>query len=187
MERLSAIDRDHMTAQQRAIYDDIVSGPRGDIRGPFLSWMHSPELADRAQKLGAFLRFKTRFSRRHSELAILITAAVWQAQFEWWAHARIAREAGLEDAIIDALQAGARPRFTSAEDGAIYDFVSELHHSHRVGDDAFKRVRDLFGEPATVELVALVGYYVMVAMTLNVFKVPLPEGETLPFPDAETG
>lgn len=185
MSRLPTINVENMTPEQKAIHDKIVSGPRGSIKGPFLSWMHSPEFADRAQNLGHFVRFNTSFDKRHSELAILITGATWKAQFEWWAHARIAREAGLEDHFIDALQRGEDPDFSDPKDQAIYVFVTELHQTHRVSESAYKTVENLFGTQATVELVGIVGYYVLVAMTLNVFQVPVPDGEALPFPEAE--
>ena len=103
MSRIDALAPEDMTEHQRRVHDAIIAGPRGSAPGPFNALLRSPELADRAQSLGAFCRFETTFEPKLSELAILVTARLWSAQFEWWAHARLAREAGLDPAIIAAI------------------------------------------------------------------------------------
>lgn len=104
--RLTPLDEMRMDADQRRVLEEILSGPRGNLDGPFLAWIHSPGLADHAQRLGAFCRYGTRLELRLTELAILVTAAWWQSQAEWQIHAPIAREAGIDDAVIEALRAG---------------------------------------------------------------------------------
>jgi len=171
-----------MTEAQRRVHDAIVGGRRGSIRGPFPAWLHSPELADRAQNLGEYVRFETSLGARLSELAILVTARFWTSNFEWYAHAMLAREAGLEDPIIDAIEAGVRPRFEHDDDELIYDLATTLHRRHHIGDDLFARGVDRFGHRGMVDLVGVCGYYTLVSMTLNVYRMPVPEGAEEPFP-----
>lgn len=183
MTRLPQIPTEKLTPEQRRVHDAIVAGPRGGVRGPFAAWLRSPELADRAQKLGEFLRFNTSLSKRLNEMAIIITARAWTAQYEWYAHARLAREAGLDDAIIKAIAERRRPDRMAEDEAVVYDFCTELHRDHRVSDATWKRAVAAFGETGAVELIGVSGYYVLVAMTLNVAEVQLPEGEPLPLSD----
>src|SRR5690348_14800030 len=98
-----------MSPAQRHVAEAIASGPRGGLRGPFQAWLRSPELADRLQKVGEYLRFSSSVPRRLNELAILITARTWDAEFEWWAHHQLALEAGLAHAVAADIAAGRRP------------------------------------------------------------------------------
>jgi 4-carboxymuconolactone decarboxylase len=176
MPRLGEIDRAKLSDAQRRVVDEIQSGPRGGLRGPFWAWLRSPELADRAQKLGEQVRFKSTLPPRLFELAVLVTASTWKAQFEWYAHAPLARKAGLADDVIDALQKGARPRFAKPDEAAVYDFATELYARRRVSDAAYAAALAQLGERGVVELVGVLGYYALVSMTLNVFGVEVPEG-----------
>jgi 4-carboxymuconolactone decarboxylase len=176
MSRLAPLEPARLTPEQKKVYDDILAGPRGGIGGPFAAWLRSPALADRAQKLGEFCRFNTSLPKRLSELAILMTARHWTAQFEWYAHARMAREAGLADAIIEAIRVRQRPAAMQDDEAAIYDFCNEAYALHYVTDDTYARAIALFGEPTVVELVGVIGYYCLVSLTLNVFRMPLPDG-----------
>src|SRR5215207_10529419 len=106
MPRLSPLDLNKLTPEQKKVADAIVAGPRGGLRGPFEPWLRSPGLADRAQKLGEFCRFNSSLPPVLSELAILVTAKHWRAQFEWWAHARLAAGAGVEDDVIETIRLG---------------------------------------------------------------------------------
>lgn len=180
MSRIDVLSPDAMTQDQRRVYDAIIAGPRGAVAGPFNALLRSPELADRAQALGAFCRFGTKFEPKLSELAILVTARLWSAQFEWWAHARLAQEAGLDPAIIAAIEARRQPTFADPDEQAVYQFATMLSHEHRVADAVYQDVRDRFGEQGVAELVGILGYYTLVSMTLNTFEVPVPEGETPP-------
>jgi 4-carboxymuconolactone decarboxylase len=176
MDRLPPLNLDTLSERQKEIYAAIAAGPRGSVRGPFPAWIRSPELADRGQKLGEFCRFHTAFDDRLSELAILMCARFWTAQYEWYAHAAMARKGGLADAIIDAIAKRERPAMADDE-AAVHDFCQELHRDHNVSDATYQRVMDQFGERGVVELIGISGYYTMVSMTLNVANVRLPDGE----------
>jgi 4-carboxymuconolactone decarboxylase len=174
--RFPALAPEAMTAEQRATAEAIQSGPRGGLRGPFQAWLRSPELANRLQKVGEFVRFNSTVPARLNELAILITARAWDAQFEWWAHHRLALEAGLDPAVAADIAEGRRPGSMQADEAAVYDFCTELRTTRRVGDATLERALDLLGEQGVVELIGVSGYYDVVSMTLNVAEVPLPDG-----------
>lgn len=174
MSRLTELDRAELSGQQETIYQDILKSRNGRIEGPFKAWLHSPEFADRAQKLGAFCRYDTSLPSRLSELAILITARWWEAEVEWHIHAPIARQAGLSAELIAALQADERPVFQQDDEAILYDFARELFARRQVSDETYRRAVELFGEKTVVELVGVLGYYALVAMTLNVFEVEAP-------------
>lgn len=178
MSRLGKFDPAKLAPEQRKIYDAIVSGPRGSIGGPFVPWLESPVLADRAQKLGEFCRFNTSLPKRLSELAILVTARYWKAQFEWYAHERMAREGGLAQPIIDAIRERLPPPGMQDDEKAVYEFASEAYALHYVSNETYQRAVKLLGQQAVVELVGILGYYCLVSLTLNIFQVGLPEGET---------
>jgi 4-carboxymuconolactone decarboxylase len=184
--RVAILAEDTLTPPQRALLDSIRSGPRGasvNIRGPFAVFLHAAEFGELAQKLGGFCRYKTRVPPRLSEFAILVTAKLWHAQYEWFAHVPQAERAGVKPATIRELHQGRPPKSAPRDEQAIYDFVQELYKTRRVSDKTFKRVSAILGEAATVEFVGILGYYVLISMILNVFRMPLPEGEALPFPE----
>jgi len=183
MERLPELDTHQLSTEQRQIYDDIVASRGGSIAGPFAAWLRSPVLADRAQSLGEFCRYLTSLPARLSELAILITANQWRANVEWQIHAPIARREGLSDKVISALQAGEEPPFELADERAVYQLAQQLYETRRVSDEAYQAAVVALGESAVVELVGILGYYALVAMTLNVFKVELTDQHHLPFAD----
>ncbi|BEU28479.1 carboxymuconolactone decarboxylase family protein [Paraburkholderia sp. 22B1P] len=174
----------HVTSasdEQKAVLQDILSGPRGNLDGPFLGWIFSPELAQNAQQLGAFCRYRTGLPLRLSELAILVTAARWRSQAEWHIHHPIALNAGLPDDVAEALRVGDTPIFADADDKLIYDFATELYETKRVSDLTYHASVTRFGHKVVVNLVGLLGYYALVAMTLNAFGMRA-EGQTdLPF------
>jgi 4-carboxymuconolactone decarboxylase len=165
-----------MTPRQREVAEAIAGGPRGGLRGPFQAWLRSPEVADRFQRVGEYVRFQSSIPPALNELAILVTAREWTAQFEWHAHHALAMKAGLPPAIAEAIARGERPEGMDADQSAAYDFATELHREHSVSDATYAAVVERFGEQGVVDLVAACGYYVAVAMTLNVARVPLPEG-----------
>lgn len=169
-----------MNAEQRAVYDDIISGPRARLVGPLRAALHNPALADRWQKMGALLRFGTSISARHSELAILVTARRWNSQLEWYVHAAAAQVAGLPQAVIDAMLVAAPPQFDDAGDAAVYEYARQILQQGVVDEPAYQQVLTIFGEAGTVELTAIVGYYSMVAMTLNAHHIPLPDEGVVP-------
>lgn len=189
MTRIQMPARQDMSARQAEIYDATVSGPRGKAPAPLAAWLASPELASRAQHLGAFVRYGTSLPAVLSELAILVTARHWNAHYEWYAHKKEALKAGLAPAIIDAIAADAAPEFADDGERLVYEFSVQLHAQHRVGDTLYAQAVARLGTPAVVELVGVIGYYTLVAMTLNVFDIGLPAGvaadlPVLPAPDA---
>lgn len=180
MPRLAPLDLNNLTPEQKSVADEIVSGPRGGLRGPFEAWLRSPGLADHAQKLGEHVRFGTSLPRDLSELAIILTGKRWKAQFEFWAHARMAKEAGIAEDIVEAIRLGTPPTFRRPEEQLIYDFVTEYFATNRVSQPTYDRALAAFGETGVVDLVGTVGYYTLVSMTLNVFEVALPDGVAEP-------
>ena len=180
MARLPMPAAGDMTGRQREILDAIVSGPRGAARGPFAALLRSPELCARAQELGAFCRYGTGLGPRLSELAILITAREWTAQYEWYAHARLAREAGLDEAVIEAIRGRKRPAAMAADEAAVYGLATELYATRRVSDGTYAQAVAELGEQGVVEVLGIMGYYCLVSMVLNVSGVELPEGEPEP-------
>lgn len=173
--RISLPAPETMNPEQRAVYDDIVGGRRARLVGPLRAALHNPALADRWQKLGALLRFGTSIAPRQSELAILVTARRWNSQLEWLIHAADGLAAGLPQGVIDAMLVAAPPVFADAGDAAVYEYTRQLLQHGVVDDDAYGLVLAAFGEAGTVELTAIVGYYSMVAMTLNAHRIPLPD------------
>ncbi len=181
--RLPELTDATMTQDQRRVLDAILQGPRGNLDGPFLAWVHSPELADPAQQLGAYCRYHTSLPLRLSELAILVTAQWWQSQAEWQIHASIALAAGLNQEQIEALRQGLKPPFSEQDEALVYRIGTELYATRRISNALYQEAVALFGEPALVELVGIYGYYALVAMTLNVFAVDREVEDDLPFPE----
>ncbi|MDU8357524.1 carboxymuconolactone decarboxylase family protein [Pseudomonas syringae group sp. J309-1] len=179
--RLSELTEASMDEAQRSVLKDILAGPRGNLDGPFLAWIHSPELASHAQQLGAFCRYGTRLELRLTELAILFTAAWWQSQAEWQIHEPIARAAGVADSVIEALRLQVVPQFAREDEELVYSLGKSLYETRRINEDLYANAIQVFGEPGLVELVGVFGYYSLVAMTLNVFAVRRDTDAPLPF------
>ena len=180
MPRLAPLHPSQFTPEQQRIADAITARRGGALGGPFLPWMRSPELCDRAQRLGEFCRFHSSLEPFLSEFAIIVTAHYWRAQYEFFAHARMARAAGVSDAIVEAVRTGAEPPLEDERHRAIYAFVTEYFATHRVADATYERAIAALGERGVVDLVGIVGYYCLVSLTLNVFEVALPDGEPEP-------
>jgi 4-carboxymuconolactone decarboxylase len=181
MSRLPDLPLEKLTPAQRKVHDAIVAGPRGVVQGPLKVWLHSAELASRAQELGAFCRYHTSLPRRLSELAILITGAHWKAGFEWFVHAPAGIAAGLDPAAVEAIRTGKMPSLAEPDEAALYEFTCELLESRRVSDTTYRRAVSELGNTGVVELIGILGYYTLISMTIVAFEVPLPGGETDPF------
>jgi 4-carboxymuconolactone decarboxylase len=182
--RLALIDEAHMNEAQRALLEAIRSGPRGKSitpRGPFAVWLHAPEFGHLAQTLGGHCRYKTALPPRLSEFAILCTARLWRAQYEWFAHAPMAEKAGVTLKTIANLRAGREPKSAPKDERAIHAFIRELYKTNRVNDGTYKRVHASLGDTGMVELVGILGYYVLISMTLNVFRMMPPADAELAF------
>ena len=171
-----------MSEAQLKVYRDLASGPRGGVRGPFNALLRSPVLADRAQKLGEYLRFESSIPSRLNEFAILITARHWNAQYEWHAHHIHAMKAGLNPAVAADLAQGKRPANMQDDEVIVYDFCTELHKNKVVSDKTLQAAFAKFGERGVVDLIGVSGYYTLVSMILNVDKQPLPAGTPPPLP-----
>lgn len=182
--RLPPFSIDEASPEQKEVLRAILSGPRGNLDGPFLSWIHSPGLAGRAQELGAFCRYGTGLPLRLSELAILCTAAAWKSQAEWHIHHPIGIDAGLDAAVLEDIRQGRAPRFRQPDELLVWRFVRDLYEHKRVSDAIYREAVERFGVATVVNLVGLLGYYALVAMSLNVFGVVAQGQVGLPFPEA---
>ncbi len=196
MSRLPELERDKLGAAESALFDAITGGkrstaqgasayitPAGGLRGPFNALLYAPHVGDLAQRLGERLRFDGILLPRQREIAVLCVAASWRANYEWWAHARIARECGLADAVIEAIRQRAQPPLDAPDERLVHDYARALLDQHRVGDDLYRDTMAVLGEAALVELVVLLGYYSLISMVLVGFEVPIPDGEAPPFGD----
>lgn len=183
--RLPVIPEDKMSPAQRDLVAAISSGPRGAYRpqGPFAVFLQSPEYGHLAQQLGAHCRYNTVIPPRLSEFAILVTARLWRAQYEWFAHAPIAEKAGVKKQTIADLRAGRTPTKAARDEKLIYAVIQELYATKRVSQGNYAKLQKLFGDAGTVEFVGILGYYTLVAMSLNVFQMLPPAGEALAFPE----
>jgi 4-carboxymuconolactone decarboxylase len=166
-----------MSEAQQTVTNRILSGPRGGkwLRGPFEALLHSPNLAEAVQELGVKIRFESSIPTALNELAILVTARRWTAEFEWHAHRSLALGAGLDEQVIDAIARGAQPRL-DADAAAVYVFARQLLEKGTVEDDAWKAVVDRWGKKGVADLIGTVGYYCLVSFILNVDRYPLPDG-----------
>jgi len=182
-DRFPTLAPEQMTPAQKAVADEIMSGPRKTLGGPFNAWLRSPEMADRMQKVGEQIRFHSSVPRKLNEFAILITARAWNAKYEWYAHYPLALQAGLEPAVAADLAQGRRPRGMSPDEAAVYDFSTELRRDRKVSDATFAAAQSLLGDQGVIDLIAVNGYYDLVSMTLNVAEVATPDDGPLPLPD----
>jgi len=176
MPRINLPDPSQMNEDQLKVYNKVVSGPRGKVQGPLRAAIHNAELADRWQALGELLRYKTSLPPRLSEIAILITGRSCQSPFDWYALRIEAERIGLESDIIEGILQFRKSKLLNDAESIVFDFALELNQTKSVCDSVYQKAVVNFGEKTVVELTALVGYYTMVAMTLNAHEIPLPEG-----------
>ncbi|WP_353808294.1 carboxymuconolactone decarboxylase family protein [Agromyces sp. SYSU T00194] len=181
--RLDVTPYDDMTDRQRELADRIIA-KRGKIGGPFKVWLHSPELCDRTESLGAFVRFDCSMPERIREYSLLVAARYFDAQFSWNAHVDKAVETGVPAGAIEALATWGEPDFgDDAELSAFHDFAVELLTTHFVSDETFARLKELFTDQQLVDAIGLLGNFTMLSMCLNTFQVDLQADRTPPFPD----
>ena len=175
--RFPELSPETYTDEQRQVADAIQSGPRGGgLRGPFNALLRSPQLCDLVQRVGAYVRYSSCIPAPLNELAICMAGRKWGAQYEFYAHRRLAIEAGLAPAILDSVANGRRPEAMPPDETTVYEFVMSLLGTGQVPDARYQAVIDRFGERGVMDLVGAVGYYSLVSMVLNVAQVPLPEG-----------
>ena len=175
-DRFRPLTYDEMTPAQRTMIEHVLAGPRGSVDGPFNVQLRSPEMGDLGQQFGASTRFATSVPRKLYELAIIVTARHWTAQFEWYAHRRAAVQAGISPAVAAAIAEGRRPSGMPPDEQAVYNFATELLETKQVSDATFDAAKKLLGERGVVELINVMGWYGTVSMFLNVDRYPLPEG-----------
>lgn len=185
MPRLSELKTDALDEAQRSVLEAIESGPRGSMGlvGPFGIWVRSPTIGQMVQSLGSAVRFETSLAEDVKEVAICTVGTHYHAKFEFAAHQRLARHAGVSEAVIEALQLGIDPQFDTPALTASYRIARGLLNDHRLDDETYSAGIDVFGESGLIELVSVIGYYCLVSLTLNAFEVPITENMTDPFPD----
>jgi 4-carboxymuconolactone decarboxylase len=175
-DRFKPLTWDEMTPAQRTMVEHLFAGPRAGANGPFNVLLRSPEMGDIAQQFGASMRFNQSMPRKLNEMAIIITARYWTAQYEWYAHKRAALQAGLNPAIVEAIQNGKRPAGMAKDETAVYTFCTEVLNTKHVTDATFQTAKDAVGEKGVVDLMGVMSWYQMVSMLLNVDRYPLPDG-----------
>lgn len=181
--RLDVIPHDQMTERQRELADRIIA-KRGKIGGPFKVWLHSPELCDRVEALGAFVRFDCSMPERIREYALLIASRKFDAQFSWNSHVDKAVAVGVPSEAVDALARRERPDFgDDVELQAFHDFADELLETHFVSDETFAHLRTVFTDQQLVDAIGLLGNFTLLSMCLNTFQVDLQADRVPPFPD----
>jgi len=183
--RFPILKPEQMTPQQRALADVIASGPRGGLKRPYLALIHHPDLANHLQALGEHLRFGTGLSPALVEIPILVTARRWNCDYEWAAHARIARNAGLADNVIAAIGRGIHASIAdhlTSDEALLYAFAQETVDHGNPSDQTYDAVVARYSVQTALDLLALCGYYTLLAFVLNTADFPLPEGTT-PLPD----
>jgi len=180
--RFKPLHESDMNEVQLKAARELAGGLRGRFNpyGPNAALLRSPELMERNQKVGEYLRYKSSIPTRLNEFAILITARQWNSQTEWVGHHELALKAGLSPAVAADLAQGKRPAGMKEDEAAVYDFCKELHEKKSVGDAAYRAALAQFGERGVVDLIGISGYYTMVSMVLNVERHPLPDGVSAP-------
>ncbi len=183
MNRLPYLRRDDLGPDGQEVWDSVVGSrgatlvnEQGGLVGPFNAFVHAPDVGRHLTSLGRVLRFETSIERRLTEVAIITVGARWKAEFEWWAHARMARRHGVADAVVDAIGRGEEPAFELDDERTVYTIARQLTETGRVDQDAYAAAQQLLGDTGVVELVSLCGYYTLVSFLLNAFAVPLPPG-----------
>jgi 4-carboxymuconolactone decarboxylase len=178
--RLATLSYDQLSPEQKVAWDEVVAGPRKKMHGPFFIWLHNPELLSRGQKLGLYARFQSSLPQRLSELCILIIAAHWKAAGEWVDHAPIARDLGVDTDALEALRQGLPAEFKKADEAATYELAQELLNTRNVSDATYARVKAVLGERGILDVVAVLGYYSLIAMSMKTFALR-PDSGSNPF------
>ena len=178
LDRMPAIPEAQMSPDQKRVMDEIAAGPRGRIGGPFIPLMRSPELMNRLQKVGEYLRFQNTVGLRNSEFAVLIVARHWSQPIEWAIHRPIAEKEGVLPATCDAIAEGRRPDNMTDDETLIYNVLEELRNNRSMSDPTYAQLLKRFGEQGVIDLVAHYGYYSLLAMTMNVARTAVPENGT---------
>ncbi len=183
--RFSQLMMDQLTDQQKPIAEQIMKVSSVGIGGPYNPLLRSPVLGQRMFDLLHYLRWETSVPLKLNEFAILIIGRQWRSQVEWLAHAPLAIKAGLSPDIVAELKANKRPSNMPPQESVVYDFVTELTSQHAVSDETFNRAKELLGKQQVVDLTAVAGSYVAVAMLLAMSEQDVPPGREPPFKPGE--
>lgn len=181
-DRMPPIPQDQWTDAQKKAAQEIVSGPRKELVGPFIPLLRSPEYMSRLQHVGEYLRYNTKLGANISEFIILLIARRWTQQFEWYSHESLALKAGVKPETIKAIAEAHRPSEMTPDETMIYDFVNELHARQSVSDPVYAQIVGRFGEQGVIDIAGLCGYYTLLGMLMNTTRTPLPPGKTPPLP-----
>jgi 4-carboxymuconolactone decarboxylase len=179
-DRMPPIPVDKLSDAQKKAADAFAQGRGYEIRGPFVPLIRSPEVMLRAKAMGDYLRFSSSLGPRLNEMVILITAREWTQQYEWQAHAAIARKEGLRAEVVEAIADGRRPPAMAEDEEAAYDMATEILRLKRVSDATYRRAVARFGEQGVIDLLGVVGYYNFLAIVMNATRTALPENVSEP-------
>jgi len=177
-DRMPPIAPDKLTDAQKQAIEAFKAARSADVSGPFIPLLRSPEVLTRARALSDYLRYRSALPPRLSEFVILMTARAWTQNYEWNAHEPLARQAGLNPAIIKAIADGRRPDGMADDEEVLFTFCDELRRNQSVSDPTYARAVAKFGEQGVIDTIGLTGYYTMIAMVLNTARTPLPAGAT---------
>jgi 4-carboxymuconolactone decarboxylase len=175
-DRMPPIPAAQLTDLQKQAMSEFAAARGGQVSGPFVPLLRSPEVMNRARAMGDYLRFKSTLPPQLSEFMILITAREWTQQYEWEAHAKLALKAGVTAQTVDAIAQGRRPEHLTEDEAILYDLSTELQHNKSVSDGTYARAVSRYGEQGVIDAVGITGYYTMLAMVLNTARTPLPAG-----------
>ena len=179
-ERMAAIPREQWTDSQAKAAAEFTKMRGQEPFGPFAVMLRSPEVMLRAGAMGDYMRYKTALPRALNEMIILLTARHWSQQFEWYVHQPMALQAGLGETIVHAISKGRRPEKMSADETVVYEFTTELLRLQNVGDDAYAKARDRFGESGVIDMVGVAGYYSFLSMMMNTARTAVPADSEVP-------
>jgi 4-carboxymuconolactone decarboxylase len=180
--RFAPLTADELTQVQKAWADMIAAPPRNAkfVNPPYRAYIRNPDLAPRLSALSDYLRWNTSLPPRLSELAILITARQWTAQYEWFAHYPLALKGGLDPKVAGDIAAGKRPDNMRDDETALYDLATALYRDRKVSDPIYKAALEKFGERGIMDIIGIIGYYDLVSMTLITMQAETPNDSVAP-------
>src|ERR1700744_177112 len=180
--RFPKVTMEQLNAEQQAVASEVLKQSSAGLGGPYGMLIKSPELLKRYLLMTEYLRQKTSLPHRLNEMAILLEARLWDAQYEWWAHEPLARKAGVPDAVIEDIRAGKRPAAMQPDEAIVYDVVTEILNKRQLSDETFAKAKQTLGEQQVVDLVAVTGFYVMVSAVVIAGRIEIPGGGAPPMP-----
>ena len=178
-DRMPPLPADKMTDAQRKAAEEIIAGPRKGVKGPFIPLLRSPELMDRLQKVGEYLRFQSSLPQRISELIMLVVSREWTQHFEWFVHVPLGRKAGISEDTISALAEGRRPPGMSEDEALAHDFCVELLRNKGVSETTYRSAVMKFGENGVIDMIGVAGYFTTMSMVMNVAHSPPSDDQSV--------